>query len=508
MPRASQQIADAADEADSLTEISSSKDLDALLRLSPIASFAMDGSQVLTAANHRLCEVLGYADGEPLGMNLDRIAADPDSILTSNPIETALLRSDGTEVVCQLFYQPMADGGKLVFAIDLTARTRAEREALESEKKRWQSDRIEALGRLAGGIAHDFNNFLAVLLLHVDILGLNLEPDSPARGRVNEIKDVANSIASTVRQLFAFGRKQPMTLAPSQLNPIVEQFADHLRAMSAGINVELSLDSGLGLCFVDQVQVVQVLTTLSEHAKGSMPNGGTLKIGTANINLDTGSSDIQPGGPYVQISMTDTGGGIEPNSAEHIFEPFFSTAESDKGKGLALAMVYGIVKQSKGYIWTESVPGQGTTFRIQFPRIDPESPSAVEAGSEHPAAATQRTVLLVDDESAVRRVTGEFLEMAGYTVLQAGTGMEALEIAQAHFGPLDLLLTDLYMPHMDGRELAERMARLHPGLTILFMSGNANESDKGDGIERQDFISKPFSMARLTETVHSALQGK
>ncbi|MCC7307144.1 MAG: response regulator [Acidobacteria bacterium] len=507
MPRASQQIADAADEADSLTEISSSKELDELLRLSPIASFAMDGSQVLTAANHRLCEMLGYADGEPLGMNLDRIAAGPESILTSNAVETALLRSDGTEVVCQLFYQPMADGGKLVFAIDLTARTRAERDALESEKKRWQSDRIEALGRLAGGIAHDFNNFLAVLLLHVDILGLNLEPDSPARGRVNEIKDVANSIASTVRQLFAFGRKQPMTLAPVQLGPVIEQFANHLRSTSAGIEVEVSLENDLGLCFVDHVQVIQVLSTLSERAKESMPNGGTISITSSNITLVSGSSDIQPSGPYVQIAMSDTGGGLEPDSAAHIFEPFFSTKETDKGKGLALAMVYGIVKQSKGYIWTESIDGEGTTFKIQFPRIDPQQPARLEKAAVHPVSTERKTVLLVDDESAVRRVTGEFLELAGYNVLQAGTGMEALEIAQAHFGPLDMLLTDLLMPYMDGRQLAERMTKLHPGLAILFMSGNANESDDDDK-GRPDFISKPFSMAQLTETVNKVLQGK
>ncbi len=507
MPRASQQFADSADEADPLTGISSSSALDDLLRLSPIASFAMDGSHILTAANHRLCEMLGYADGEPVGMNLDRIAADPEAFLTGIAGDTALLRSDGAEVLCQMFFHPMTDGGKLVFAVDLSARAKAERDTLESEKKRWQSDRIEALGRLAGGIAHDFNNFLAVLLLHVDILSLNLEQDSPARSRVSEIKEVANSIACTVRQLFAFGRKQPMTLAPVQLGPVIEQFANHLRATSAGIEVEVSLESDLGLCFVDHVQVIQVLSTLSERAKESMPNGGTVRIASSNITLVSGSSDIQPSGPYVQIAMSDTGGGLEADSAAHIFEPFFSTKETDKGKGLALAMVYGIVKQSKGYIWTESVDEEGTTFKIQFPRIDTQQPAGLEQTAFHRVSTERKTVLLVDDESAVRRVTGEFLELAGYNVLQAGTGMEALEIAQAHFGPLDLLLTDLLMPHMDGCQLAERMAKLHPGLAILFMSGNANESDD-DGKGRPDFISKPFSMAQLTDTVNNVLKGK
>ena len=170
-------------------------------------------------------------------------------------------------------------------------------------------------------------------------------------------------------------------------------------------------------------------------------------------------------------------------------------------------MVYGIVKQSKGYIWTESVDEEGTTFKIQFPRIDTQQPAGLEQTAFHRVSTERKTVLLVDDESAVRRVTGEFLELAGYNVLQAGTGMEALEIAQAHFGPLDLLLTDLLMPHMDGCQLAERMAKLHPGLAILFMSGNANESDD-DGKGRPDFISKPFSMAQLTDTVNNVLKGK
>lgn len=483
-----------------------------LVGLLPLAALVADAGENLVSVNPPLCEMLGYSANELIGTKFDRLVATPGPgyelfSLAGLPdrCDIDLVDANGAVFPAEAFRRRLANGDSLVLVADLSGRKLAELEHLESEKRRWQSDRIEALGRLAGGVAHDFNNFLAVLMLHVDILNLHLDADSPIRGRVAEIKEVAASIADTVRQLFAFGRKQPMTLAPAKLNPVIEQFAADFRPAAAeGIDVELHLEPDLGVCFVDQIQVMQILKNLAVNAEEAMPNGGILRIETSNIVIDPGVK-LQPPGPYVQILLADTGVGMEPSTEAHIFEPFFSTKESDKGAGLALAMVYGIVKQSKGFIWVNSELGKGTSFRVQFPRIDavqPDQPrpESAEAGDE------QKTVLLVDDEPVVRRVTAEFLEMSGYKVLTAGSGMEALEVAQAHIGPIDLLLTDLSMPLMDGRETAERITKLHPETSVLFMSGNIhNAPEDGEG---SDFISKPFSLTSLTDKVEAVLDGK
>lgn len=492
--------------------------LDALHRqvveLSPIAAFVVNAANDIAFANQPLRDLLDCDKDEPSGSKFSRIAAYPGS--GQQPLRAAdlpdnidldLIRADGGRVPAEVFHKPLQNGDSLLFAVDLTDRQNVEQSHIESEKKQWQSHRIEALGRLAGGVAHDFNNFLAVLLLHLDILNLQLSADSPARERVREIKEVANSISLTVRQLFAFGRKQPMSLAPVNLNPVVADFVESFRGRNSGIDIEIGLDPELGICFVDSAQITQVLENLAVNASEAMPNGGTLRVTTANILLNTETPPgPQPAGPYVEIAVTDTGIGMEPSTEEYIFEPFFSTKESDKGAGLALAMVYGIVKQSKGFIWVTSEVGKGTTFKIQFPRIDLIQPVENREPLSNRAAGL-KTVLIVDDEPAVRRITAEFLKMANYKVLEAGSGLEALEIAQAHFDPIHVLLTDLYMPLMDGRQAAERIAKLHPETAVLFMSGNAAEEvpDESDGQRQAAFISKPFSSTGLTEKVRALI---
>lgn len=480
-----------------------------LIDISPLPIFRTNAEGIVTAIDDDLCRDLGREHGELVGKSFTALIAAPAGAYRHFRVSDLprrgsfqLVAANGDLRHAELFSHPLADGGALVFVLDLTDRKKAEDERLESERKRWQSDRIEALGRLAGGVAHDFNNFLAVLLLHVDILNLHLDDESPVRGRVAEIKDVANSIAGTVRQLFAFGRKQPMTLAPSGLNPVVEQFAEDLRPALADIEIKTEVESALGVCFVDQGQIAQVLKNLAANARDAMPNGGTLAIATANVTVGPGS--VQPAGSYVQISVSDTGVGMEPATAEHIFEPFFSTKESDKGAGLALAMVYGIVKQSKGYIWVDTEPGRGTTFRIQFPRIDAVQPKSAENENTASSHTGPRTVLLVDDEPAVRRVTAEFLEMSGYKVIAAGSGMEALELAQACFDPIHLLLTDLSMPLMDGRQTAEKISRLHPETAVLYMSGNSTHHPATT--HPANFIAKPFTLNSLTDKIRIILE--
>lgn len=487
-------------------------DIDRIIELSPIAALSIDTAERITSANQKFAELLNTTPDALIGSDFNGyISMSSPAVVdaTDLPVrfDADLLRPNNETVPAEIFRRALADGGSLVFAIDLTERKKAEQAHLESEKKLWQSHRIEALGRLAGGVAHDFNNFLAVLLLHVDILNLHLDADSPIRGRVAEIKEIAGNIANTVRQLFAFGRKQPMTLAPTGLNPVIERFANNFAAPDS-IKIELDLSPNLGLCFVDQTQIVQVLQNLAGNAKEAMPGGGALRIATANVVLtaDTAHKN-QPPGPYIQITVADTGTGIDKSTEDHIFEPFFSPAGADKGSGLTLAMVYGIVKQSKGYIWVDSELGRGTTFQIQFPRIDLTRPEPDQpARTAEPAAG--KTVLLVDDEPAVRRITAEFLRMSGLDVLQAASGMEALEIAQAHYQPIHLLLTDLSMPLMNGRETANRITRLHPETAVLFMSGNPDHELPPNHVPANilDFIPKPFSSTTLTTKVHAILE--
>lgn len=483
------------------------EDIRRVVDISPLAAFVLDRDEKIAYANASFGRLIGREAAALAGTDLRDVVTDASPTLPVRG-EWELEHSNGSPIAADVFCRQLPEGGYLVFPVDISGRKKAEADVLEAEKKRWQSLRIEALGRLAGGIAHDFNNFLAVLLLQVDIMGLHLEKDSPIRERVNEIKEVSNSVAGTVRQLFAFGRKQPMTLAPTAVNSVIADFASDLGSSFKDISVELDLADDLGLCFVDRVQIRQILQNLLVNAREGMPEGGSFRVRTSNVSLTSSPSpDVQPAGPYVEIAISDTGAGIDPSSEDHIFEPFFSNQDSDKGAGLTLAMVYGIVKQSKGFIWAEQNSGRGTTFKLQFPRIDL---AAGETAAAVPAVGQpqeNRTVLLVDDEAAVRRVTAEFLKISSYEVLQAGSGMEALEIAQSFPEPIHLLLTDLSMPFMDGRQLAEKLCRIHPETLVLYMSGNIDHlgDEQLSNDSTINFISKPFSSIKLADKVLEVL---
>lgn len=484
------------------------EDLDRVVGISPIAAFVLDENHRVTAANPPFGRIIGRQFSEVKGVDFRSLLADPTGQLPAQGT-WELLQGDGKTVSVEAASRPLPDGGNLVFLTDNTGQKLAEASTLENERKRWQSQRIEALGRLAGGIAHDFNNFLAVLLLQIDIINLHLEPDSPIRGRVNDIKEASNSVAGTIRQLFAFGRKQPMTLAPAELNALISDFAEEFQATSAKTSIELVLEPSLGLCFVDQLQIRQVLRNLAEFAKDGMPDGGAITIQTRNLLLDADSApSVQPPGEYIEIAISDTGAGFDATDEEFVFEPFFSTKESDKGAGLTLAMVFGTVKQSKGFIWAEANAGAGKTFRLQFPRIDVSKPVGVNDNAASAQPGDRRTVLVVDDSESVRRVTVEFLKMFDYDVIQAGSGMEALEVAQSFNSPIHLLLTDLSMPLMDGRQVAEKIVGMHPETAVLYMSGNIEHIGDEDLINDANinFIGKPFSSTSLAEKVREVLR--
>lgn len=394
---------------------------------------------------------------------------------------------------------------------NITTAKETEQAYLESEEKQRQSGKVEAIGRLAGGVAHDFNNILAVIMLHVDMLKLQLPAESPVRFRIDEIKSVTDSAATMVRQLLAFGRKQTLQPNPVVLNQVVEEFNKIIGSLiGEDIEIELDLDPDLGVCFVDQHQITQVLMNLAVNARDAMPEGGKLLIGTSNIDLDRYSKKLktQPTGPYIQLFVSDTGIGMDKSTRHQIFEPFFTTKEAHKGTGLGLATVYGIVKQSNGFIWVESALKKGTSFAIQLPRIDkpvetekvPETASKIPSGHE--------TILLVEDEEQIRRAAVEVLNVLGYQVFEASSGLQALQLAELYKNPIHLLLTDVIMPRMNGRELAGKIKEIHPETTVMYMSGYTDDIISKHGVLEEDvhFLNKPFTPSILATKIREILE--
>lgn len=406
------------------------------------------------------------------------------------------------------------DNGKLVgiwgTQRDITATKRAVQAVFETEEKQRQSGKVEAIGRLAGGIAHDFNNILAVIMLHIDMLNLQLPAESPLRFRIDEIRTVTQNAAGMVRQLLAFGRKQTLQPNPVVLNKVVKEFTKSLGSLiGEDIEIKLELDPDLGVCFVDQNQITQVLMNLAVNSRDAMPDGGKLFISTSNVKIEPGAKKhkAQPKGAYIQLSVRDNGVGMDKKIRDRIFEPFFTTKEATQGTGLGLATVYGIVKQSDGFIWVKSELGEGAEFMIQFPRIDkpaevskPEKNVVIPSGNE--------TILLVEDEEQIRRAAVEVLNVLGYQVFEAGSGTQAIQLAELYKAPIHLLLTDVIMPRMNGREVAEKVKALHPETTVLFMSGYTDDIISKHGVLEEDvhFINKPFTPSILATKIREILE--
>lgn len=488
-----------------------SNEIDILLQFSPLAAVVLDTDKRIVASNSAASiffksshESLHSSRISDFVRTTDRtfLATHPDNSERSSRGEQCEISfSDGTSIPAELFISPLPEDHLLVLANDLSDRKNAERKTLASEKQRWKMQKTESLEKLAGGIAHDFNNFLAVILLQTDMINLQLPDDSQLLNRVNEIKAVANDAASIVRQLLAFGRRQAMNPAPAVLNKLIEAAGRDLKAL-LGENIEmaLELDPALGVTFIDQHQIAQAVMYLIMNARDAMPNGGRLTIRTSNI--DKGGRLIhktQANGSYVQIEVVDTGIGLDPKMEEHIFEPFYSTKGRDKSAGLSLATVYGIVKQSGGYIWVDSVPNKGSSFRIQFPRIDEARVGDRDAKPTR-AKSKLETILLVDDEISVRKVAAEGLRQSGYRVLEAANAADALEIARTFPDPIDLILADLMMPGIGGAEAAKRIKQFQANARVLFISGDpGNRID--EGLDGTEFLSKPFTLANLTSKV-------
>ncbi len=392
-----------------------------------------------------------------------------------------------------------------VIAEDITARR-----LLEDQFR--QAQKMEAVGRLAAGVAHDFNNLLTVVRGYAEVLLGNSLPSDPVKSKIESIYDAANRAASLTRQLLAFSRKQLLELKPLDLNAVVADLERLLRPL-VGENIQWAtlLTPSLHRTRADSGQIEQVLMNLVVNAKDAMPSGGKITIETANVTLDEGFRKkhryVQLG-DYVMLSVSDTGQGMDQQTQDNVFEPFFTTKEEGKGTGLGLSTVYGIIKQSKGYIFVESQSGQGSTFRIYLPQIEEavESAPPALAPSSIPSEGSE-TILLVEDEECVRQLIRETLELKGYKILEADSGDAALRIATSQTGRIDLVITDMILPGMSGQELAKRLMECYPSARILFVSGYTEEAIIHQGMldEGTAFLQKPFRLQELARKVRQVL---
>ena len=391
---------------------------------------------------------------------------------------------------------------------------RSENALRQSEKQLWQSQKMEAVGRLAGGVAHDFNNLLTVIKGYSELILSDLKHADPMRSELEEVQKAADRAVGLTRQLLAFSRRQVLAPKVVSLNHLVEDMNKLLRRL-LGEDVELCirLDDTLGSVKADPGQVEQVIMNLAVNARDAMPKGGKLTIETANLELDQAYTRehvmVKPGS-YVMLAITDTGCGIDAETLSHVFEPFFTTKEQGKGTGLGLSTVYGIVKQSGGYIWPYSEPGIGTTFKIYLPRVDEIAERAQARAQVASGLGGSETILLVEDEEGVRALTRQLLQRHGYTVLEAEHGRDALLLCERYSGPIHLLLSDVVLAQMSGRELVERLSPLRPEMKVLYMSGYSDEAIVHHGVLAPGtaFLQKPFSTESLMRKLREVLDQK
>jgi PAS domain S-box-containing protein len=455
----------------------------------------------------RNCRFLQGPRTDPIQVSILRDAIRSGESCT---VELLNLRKDGTPFWNNLAVSPVKDsGGRVTHYVgvqtDVTARRKLEAQYLQAQK-------MEAVGRLAGGVAHDFNNLLSVILSYAELIGSDLKIDEPLRADIEEIRTAGLRATDLTRQLLAFSRQQVLDTKVLSLNQSLAGMEKLLaRLIGADIEVTILPASGLGNVKADPGQVEQIIMNLAVNARDAMPQGGKLTIETANVELDDDYArshhDVRTG-PHVMMAVSDTGTGMDRDTLARIFEPFFTTKGQGKGTGLGLATVFGIVKQSGGHIFVYSEPGKGSTFKIYFPRVG----AVVEAlSSPDNALAPERsgaTILLVEDEDQVRNLARTILRRQGYVVLDAPNGGEALLICEQHGGNVDLLLTDVVLPRMSGRQLAERLAPIRPAMKVLYMSGYTDDAILQHGIIDSGvaFLQKPFTPTSLVRKVSEVLR--
>ncbi|GAA0553498.1 PAS domain S-box-containing protein [Rhizomicrobium palustre] len=487
-----------------------------VIRDAPMGIAFADADGTLTEANSAFrsffaAAVAGRSLGElvevgdrPRALDLVAKAARGESNLASVEVRA----SGGTERMAEVFASPMPGGKAVLYLLDVS-----EQKALEV--KFAQSQKMQAVGQLAGGVAHDFNNLLTVIIGNSEFLLMRHQAGDPSFKEINEIHQNALRAATLVGQLLAFSRKQTMQPKVLAVRDVVGELALMLRRLlREGIDLKLEHGSELWPVHADEAQISNAIINLVVNARDAMPNGGTVTIRTANettANASALGTAIMPAGEYVRIDVADTGTGIPQEILGKIFDPFFTTKPVGQGTGLGLATVYGIVKQSGGFITVDSEMGRGTTFRVYLPRHHIESVTVVqEQEKSAPRDVTgQDTILLVEDEEAVRSFAARALRMRGYNVIEASGGEEALEHVKDGKAPIHLVITDVVMPNMDGPTLVRQVKRIRPDMQVIFMSGYAEEAFRRNDEKAEDlhFLPKPFGLKQLAAKVKEVLSG-
>ena len=493
--------------------------LQAAFKASPLAIQTLDVSGNVRMWNPAAEAMFGWKADEVIGQNdpttpgdfADEhralFAAEVEGHEVSG-LETKRVRKDGTLIDVSVSSAPLRDAfgeirGVLSVISDVTERKRLEQQLLQAQK-------MDAVGRLAGGVAHDFNNLLTAIHAYSDLLLTSLDDRDPRTAEVQEIRQAAQRGAGLTRQLLSFSRKQVVQPQVVTTDAVVSSLASLMRRL-IGEDIELVLktSSEEGCVKVDPGQLEQAVVNLVVNARDAMPNGGRVTLETSCVNIQTPlihpHGFVRPGA-WVVISVADTGCGITNDVMSHLFEPFFTTKAPGKGTGLGLSTVYGIVKQSGGHVLVESAPNRGSVFRLYFPRIQ-ENPSTAAAGARPGATpGGAETLLLVEDEEAVRRPLRRILESAGYRVLCANNGTDALRVAAECDGRIDLLVTDLIMPHMGGRDLVERLTTMRRGIKALYISGYTGDAVRDrSALGPHPYLQKPFTTAGILSKVREVL---
>jgi two-component system, cell cycle sensor histidine kinase and response regulator CckA len=479
------------------------------------AMLIVDDGRSIAEANPAAAVLFGLADGALVGRTLDSLLADADELngvwrellaLGEAKQEHRIFADRGALRLIECSYRARVHGDRhLCIARDVTERKLLEERLIQSEK-------IDSIGRLAGGIAHDFNNLLTAILGYTELLLAQCDSYDPNRRDLEEIQRAGQRAASLTHQLLAFSRKQVLMPKEVDLNTTVTGLLSMLRRLiREDVTLECDLAPRPAIVRIDPTQIEQVILNLVLNARDALPPlGGQIRLALSHVS---GSSVELPQAPpavqtaeYVRLRVVDNGAGISAEARPHLFEPFFTTKAFGKGTGLGLASVYGIVRQSNGFIAVESESGSGTVFTMHFPAVRASSPADVPSGSTQQPSSGGETILLVEDEDAVRAIVGAVLRRRGYQVLEASTPLAACEIFEQHQEEIDLLVTDVVMPEMNGPALAQRLVALRPELRILFISGYANMVAPIDPDNQNlGFLSKPFEASVLAARVREML---